>query len=89
MALLHPPFVLSSPSVCISCSPIPQPIPNITVSLSFSVGSNKDTNAGQSDPEKMRKEYPSGGTILSYEAQIKRSQTSEPNDRFPSQAWFV
>lgn len=59
-----PPVALFSPSVCISCSPIPQPIPDITVSLSFSVGSHKDTNAGQSDPKQMRKEDPSGGTIL-------------------------
>lgn len=58
-------------------SPYPPPI--ITVSLSFSVGSHKDTNAGQSDPKQMRKVDPSGGTILSNETQIKRSQTSDPN----------
>lgn len=75
-----PPLALYSPSVCFSSTLTPQPTPNITVSLSFSVDSHKDTNAGQSDPEQMRKEDPSGGTILSNETQIKRSQTNDPND---------
>lgn len=52
----------------------------ITVSLSFSVGSHEDMNAGQSDLKQMRKEDPSGGTIPSNETQIKRSRSSDPND---------
>lgn len=65
-------------------APLPPPTlqitPNITVSLSFSAGSHKDTNACQSDPKQKRKEDPSGGTLFSNEAQIKRSQTNDPND---------
>ena len=61
-----PPLALYSPSVCFSSSPPLPPCPptHITVSLSFSVGSHKDKNAGQSDPKQMNKKYPSGGTTL-------------------------
>lgn len=62
MALLHLPQALFS--FCFCNTSIPQLTPNITVSLSFSVGSHKDTNTGQSDPKQMRKEDPSGGTVL-------------------------
>lgn len=61
-----PPLALYSHSVCFSNpphTPHTHTTPNITVSLSFSVGSHKDTNAGQSDPKQMRKEDPSEGTI--------------------------
>lgn len=54
------PLALYSPSVCFSSI---RP-PHTTVSLSFSVGSHKDKNAGQSDPKQMNKKDPSGGTTL-------------------------
>lgn len=53
-----PPLELYSPSVYqILRSPNPPPI-SLSLFLSFSVGSHKDTNAGQSDPKQMRKEDP-------------------------------
>lgn len=52
-------------SFCLFCNTsILQLTPNIIVSLSFSVGSHKETNTGQSDPKQLRKEGPSVGTIL-------------------------
>lgn len=59
-----PLLTLDSPSVFSLVSQTPKPTPRIPVSLSFSVDSHKDTNAGQSDPIQMRKEDGSGGTIL-------------------------
>lgn len=59
-----PPLTLYSASVCFIAPRPPQATSNITVSLSFSVVSQKDANAGQSDPKQMRKEDPGGGIIL-------------------------
>lgn len=53
-----PPLALYSPSVCLSVTPHLNP--NITVSLSFSADSHKDTYTCQSDPKQKRKEDLSG-----------------------------
>jgi len=66
------------PSLSVSPTSTPQRskvngncLPHITVSLSFSVVSHGDTNAGQSDPKQMRKEDPSGGTFFQTEHKSK------------------